>query len=85
MMTIPTRNQTAGKYTGHSETDSGQLGRSEAIQPVHMFRQRNKITITAFIDGVLCGICRNFPTHLEVQMLVEIKYFSSKSFQSDIQ
>jgi hypothetical protein len=31
-----------------------------------------------------CGICRNFPTHLEVQMLLEVKYFSSKGFQSRI-
>jgi len=34
MMTIPARNQTAGKHTGHS----GQLGKSEAVQPVLMFR-----------------------------------------------
>lgn len=29
-------------------------------------------------------ICRNYRTHLEVQMLLAIKYFSSKSFQSRV-
>jgi len=49
-----------------------------------MFRWRNKTTVAALIDCVLCGIFHNFPTHLEVQILLEIKYFSWKSFQSQI-